>query len=246
MKIVCVMPIYKRPAITIKTLELLKKQELPIHIITIGSCDIDRKTAESVGVEYLQRPNRPLSDKWQYGIYYARQYDPEAIMICGSDAWLTTNWCKVAYKYINDGFDMVGKRDFYTCYLAPNKKVEIIGRTYKTRKDPVGSGRLISKSILNKLNWKLYPSSINASMDGKSFKRLESKNCRLKIITDRDDLIVLSLKSSEWETITPYTKIANHGMFKNLADVGNPADWFNAHFPGAVKELKDIVPTVII
>lgn len=246
MNIVCVMPIYKRQPITIKTLELLKQQSLPIRIVTVGSTNIDKDSASKAGVEYLQHPNRPLSNKWQAGIYYARKYDPDAIMICGSDAWLTTNWCEVAHKYILDGFDMVGKRDFYTSYVVPGQKLAIIGRTYKTRKDPVGSGRLISKNILDKLDWSLYPTGLNSCMDGASYKRLKAQNFKLKVITDYDDMVVMSIKSPLWETITSYNHVRDNPMFVSLSKIGDKRQWLDKYFPNAVSDFEDIAPGIVI
>lgn len=241
------MAIYKRPLITIKTLELLKRHIHPFErIIAVGSCNTDKQTANKAIVDYTEYKNFPVSEKWQHGIYCAQQYDPDAIMICGSDAWLSTNWCMLGKEYVKDGYDIVGKKDFYTCYLAPNSKLSIIGRTYRTRKDPVGSGRLISRNILDKLNWQLYPTGLNSCMDGESYKRMINENAILKVITEHPEMIVMSIKSPLWETITSYSHIANHRMFVPLEDITDNEIWLNTHFPEAIKDLKDIAPTAII
>ena len=50
------------------------------------------KIAEGAGFEYIEHPNFPLSKKWDNGIKYARKFDPDAILIVGSDDIIDANF----------------------------------------------------------------------------------------------------------------------------------------------------------
>lgn len=244
MKIICIMAAYKRAGITLQTLELLKKQTYPLHkIIIVGSDRVDGVVAQKAGLDCIFHKNQPLSDKWQAGVDYARQFNPDAIMICGSDSWLSINWCETARKHLND-FDMFGTKNFYTCYLVPGKRVKIIGRAYRTRKDPAGSGRIISSEILDKIDWQMYPKAQRHSMDGLSFKKLGAQKIRLKVFYDEDDVALLSVKSTAWHTMTSFEHVDKHRMFVALPDIEDKKDWMEKYFPGSTTDLKKLVPGI--
>ena len=249
MKIICVMAVYKRPEITLATIELLKKQTYPLdRIIIVGSCDLDRTVAEKACVEYLHHKNMPLGDKWQHGIAYARKYEPDAILINGSDSWLTTNWCEKTKPFIDKGFHLVGKTKWYSCRVDPNKKLFIVHRAYKSRKDPVGAGRLFSKEILDKMDWKLFPRGIRSSLDGHSYKNMLTKTTvdKVKLLNNIEDAFMMDVKSSTWPTMNPFNFIMSHTQFKDAGAVKNPTNWVEEVFPGSIAFFKTIVPKVII
>jgi hypothetical protein len=153
------MPIYQRPEITLATIDLLKRQTYPLsRIIVVGSCDLDKRTAKKANVEYFHHRNNPLSDKWQFGVTQAKRYKPDAVLINGSDSWLTTNWCEKLGKFIEDGHHLVGKTTWHQCRVNPNKELLILQRFQALhREDPIGAGRLFSEEILNAMNWRLFP-----------------------------------------------------------------------------------------
>jgi hypothetical protein len=248
--IVCVMAIFKRPEITIETVELLKKQEYPLHkIVLVGSCNIDREVAEKTNVEYLHRSNTPLGNKWQAGIEFSRKFKPDAILINGSDSWLTTNWCLKSIQFLRQGYDLIGSTKFYTCNANSNKKIKIIYRTYKDRIDPVGAGRIISKKVLEKMNWKWFPIGQNRSLDIASFRNMTHKvpDSKIKYINNIEGLIVMDIKSKKWFTINSFEAIKRSTKnFKEIGKINQPEDFLRKNFPDSFEQLEKIVPNVII
>lgn len=248
-KIICVMAVYKRPAITIKTIDLMKRQKYPLEkIIIVGSDRIDYEVAERTGVEYLQHENMPLSNKWQYGINYARQFEPDAILINGSDSWLTTNWCAETKDLLHQGYDLIGKTQFYSCKVNPNEKIQVVHRTYKSRQDPVGAGRLISKDILDRLDWKWFPAGRRTGLDGTSFKNMKRRcpDAEVKYINDMQDVLVMGVKSTTWDTINPFRFVMSDPQFTKAGEVEDPKLWLENVFPGSLSIFKELVPGVII
>jgi len=252
MKIVCVMPIYRRQRITLATIDLLKKQTLPLYeIVLIGSCGLDRDTAKKAGVDYIYHDNWPLGAKWQNGIMYAQQvYQPDAILINGSDAWITANWCEKMGKFIEEGYHLVGKKIQYKCKVNPNEKLVVLQRKQISRADPHGGGRLFSKTILDAMNWRLYPPHLNSSLDGESYKRTvrvaerDGINLRIKIADDITDAFVMEVKSSEWPSMNPWRKESSSVFGTKVIE--NPKVWLEKAFPDSLSIFKRLVPDTLI
>lgn len=250
MKIVCVMPIFNRQPITLQTIHWLNAQTLPLHkIIVVGTNDIDRQTAELSGVEFVYCKNNPLSTKVQCGVDFASQYSPDAILMEGSDTWLTNNWCAVGAKYLKDGADLVGRTQGFTCRVNSGEQLIIVSARYRKRTDPFGAGRLISRRALDALNWKLFPPGFNTGLDGRSYTLLSKNVKNLKVINTygKDDTFLVDIKSTSWDTINSFkliTRSSSAVIVEKL--VAPPVEWLNSRFPNSVENLKKIIPGVLI
>ena len=99
--IVGIMPIYGRRAITREAIKLLKEQEYVTTVVVVGSSDIDKETVEDLDITYVEAPNRPLSFKYQAAFDKAKELSPRAILLCGSDDFLTKDWSKVCLEFID-------------------------------------------------------------------------------------------------------------------------------------------------
>lgn len=246
MNIVSVIPIFGRQNITLKTLEIMKKQTHPLHeVVVVGSGDVDKQTAQKAGVVYVHHENKPLSTKWQAGVYRAKDFNPDAILINGSDSWLSANWCEIAKKYIEEGFHLVGKTQWYSCRVNPKQPLMILKASYLNRKDPVGAGRLFSRELLERVNWKIYPDGANGGLDGRSFRlvlpAITSKGVHR--FNDRDEAVIMGVKSTTWTTKTNFAFVQrNYGR----EQVKNPKEWVEKVFPGSLEIFKEVVPGVKI
>jgi len=249
MKIVCVMPIYGRRDITLETLKLLQEQTLPLFkIIVVGSTVGDKETADMANVDYINYSNMPLSDKVQAGIYFARQYEPDALLTTGSDTWLTRNFCEVLGVYIKQGAHLVGKTESYSCKANSNESLEILRHRYKRRKDPIGGGRFLSKAALDFINWRVYPLGLNKGLDNYSYAKLtkDIKNIKIVIANKHTDVFSMDIKSNLWKNITPFSLIkrSHYGLYIEI--INYPEKWVEEKFPGSLKVLKNIVPNINI
>jgi hypothetical protein len=128
MKIACVIATYKRYFLTLNTIKMLKQQTVPLNIIVVGSNNQDKKLSNIRGCHYIQYKNDPLGEKWQAGVNFAKTLNPDALLICGSDNWLVPSWSATCLKYINEGYDLVGKSVFEVCNILPKQNIEIIRR----------------------------------------------------------------------------------------------------------------------
>ena len=143
----------------------------------------------------LKHENLPLSNKWNYSVISAKKYNPDCVMIMGSDDIFFDSYItKVKYN-INRGIDYISNTKWLNCWYF-NNKIIISSDKYIKRAtdDGLGSGRVISSSILNNINWNLYKFDIpiNKCLDGTSFNKI--KSFIKKPIFDIDNYSIILLK----------------------------------------------------
>lgn len=242
--IACVVATYKRYKITAETIKVLKKQTVPVRVIVVGSDNIDKKVCKIEKVDYVFCRNEYLSNKWQYGMNAARKLDPDGVLICGSDSWVSPNWCEVCTPYLEE-YDLIGKNRFWALKMYPYNPLFL--RHFGYEKDnihPIGSGRIWSKKFLEKIDWKLFPKGFKKGLDAQSFANLEEHKGKVKII-DSDKIVSLALKGdwlskSSWKT---YNESFQHysAIIKDKKYIRN---WLEKHFPDSIKALKRIESTI--
>jgi len=247
LKIVCVMAAHGRGRITKKSIERLRRQKYQLNdIVLVGDSNLEKKVAHKTNSRYVNHDNMPLSDKWQSGVDYARTLKPDAIMICGSDSWHTNNWTLRCAKLIDKGSDLVGTTFFHTCKAYPNEKLRIVQRRYvgKRAMEPVGSGRIISARILDELDWELFPEGLRCGLDKPCYDKIIQRGGKVDLIYN--DIKVLGVKST-WDTLNPWKENFKSKLpVKFLREFDNPKEWLDKFFDRAAKDLKQIIPKLII
>jgi len=241
------MAAHGRKDITTKTIRRLQRQKYELtDIVLVGDSIIERDIAKKTDCKYVSHSNMPLSDKWQAGVDFARELNPDSIVICGSDSWYTNNWIKRCAKHITEGYDLVGTIFFNTCKAYPNEKLRIIQRRYvgKRALEPVGSGRAISARILDKFNWKLFPVGLKSGLDKPSYDKIVEYGGKIKIVNH--DIKGLGIKST-WDTLNPWKdNFRSKPPIRIIKEFSNPENWLDRFFDRAVKDLIDIIPKIII
>ena len=232
-QIVCVMPIHGREAITIETIKMLKKQSYPFHkIILVGDSEAEEKIAKETDCHFVKFPNNPLSRKVQAGINEARKFNPDAIVVSGSDDWLSYKYNETYVKYIDD-YDIIGNKEWLVLQILDDKNIELAKGNYNNnREDPIGAGRTITRGILDKMDWQIYDFEKDSSLDGESFSKMKVLNATVKLLNNPD--AVLCCIKSTWPCINPY--IINN----KVSDMHNYHDKFNELFPEADKSLDKL------
>ena len=163
------------------------------------------------------------------------------MLISGSDSWITDNWCDIVSKYLLMGYDLIGKKEFYTSKIMPNRKPIIIKRRYNNKiKIPVGQGRIISRKVLNKMNWKLFPKDKSKALDTHSTKKILDHGGKIKIL-ELDKIKSLGIRST-WETLSQF-KIQSKRLI-NIKFIEDHKVWINEYFPDSVDVLDNIIENI--
>ena len=144
-----VVPIWKREATTKLVLDWYEK--IDCDVLVVGS-EGEKSRRMSQG-PYLEAPNYPLDAKYDLGISHCRMYDPDAVALVGSDDFITGDYFEWAMSQIALGFyltDLVNEKVFYWSGYTGTDKTSGMHRLG----DAIGAGRVYSKAILDRLDWK--------------------------------------------------------------------------------------------
>jgi len=201
--VVCLIGVWGRLDLVKINIDLLKRQTKKCKILLIVSCPKDKKFAIDNGVEWVYTENQPLGRKWQVGLDACKKYNPNAILINGSDDLLSLNWVEKCYHYIvNQHYDIVGKSNWYILDLVDKKPYRF---KYRNSRILLGAGRMISRSILDELNWSLFPLHKSKGLDTYCNTILNQHNAT-RLVLNTNDIFVVSLKG-KYDTLNSMSKI---------------------------------------
>lgn len=183
-KIVILTCVWKRPELTKVVLsyyEHLKRElagKINLELLAVGSeRDISRNLCQECGFDYLEYPNEPLSAKWEYGLNRCSDYDPDAVIIVGSDDIISQNLIEFYAGQIQEGLVFCGLKDGYFLDMMNQKLYWWVGYgdkvDYKRVGETIGMGRCLSRTLLDKLGFSIWKGlDINRSLDRAMTTRL--------------------------------------------------------------------------
>jgi len=183
-KIVILTCVWKRPELTKVVLsyyEHLKRElagKINLELLAVGSeRDISRNLCQELGFDYLEYPNEPLSGKWEYGLNRCSDYDPDAVIIVGSDDIISQNLIEFYAGQIQEGLVFCGLKDGYFLDMMNQKLYWWVGYgdkvDYKRVGETIGMGRCLSRTLLDKLGFSIWKGlDINRSLDRAMTARL--------------------------------------------------------------------------
>ncbi|WP_302554568.1 hypothetical protein [Comamonas kerstersii] len=189
LRIVLLTCVWQRPALTEIFLNYYKgiakklEGEIELILMAVGSeGDSSRKLCEKYGFYYLEYKNLPLSDKWEFGLKNSREFDPDAVIIVGSDDFLSFSLFRCYANFLNEGYLFVGISDACFLDLANSEKIlywKGYGGLNRDRGMPwrlnetLGMGRMYSGLLLKHMDYSLWHGiHINKGLDGVAKDRL--------------------------------------------------------------------------
>lgn len=169
-------------------------------VVCVGATSEEHRVSVSAGADFLYHDNYPLGRKWNAGFQYAAtRYNPDAYVFVGSSDWLSNNWLDETLPYLSD-YDMIGKPDFYLLDVQPDLKRACHwgGYTEVERiNEPIGIGRILSRSILEQLDFTPFDNNIDKSLDWSMYQKVLAKGGRIKNITG-EHIKSLSISHYNW------------------------------------------------
>lgn len=220
-KCVAVIPIKGRLPLLKHTIERLYKKNGVFKVICVGETEDEKNLVESCGAEFINHENKPLGKKWNAGFMEAKKYNPDCCLFVGSSDWVSDNWLPYCSQYLRE-YDMIGKPDFYLLDYGRRLRVcHWSGYTDKRRlNEPIGIGRVLSKRILEKMNWKPMDDKLDSSLDWSMYQKVILYSGRIKMINN-DEIKSLSLSTSQWENKHKFEdhwsgKLPSKRLYENL------------------------------
>lgn len=237
MKVIAVLPCKGRePLLKLTVSRLLKQCDA---VIVAGHTITER--AACAGAEFLMcNPDMPLGAKWQLCIDVAMTQKPDAILIMGSSDMISDNWIPELYKYLDEGYAMVGTSGIHFLDVQMRNNLRLVhwkGYNNYRSGEPIGTGRLISAKAIQMMGGNVFDRHINHSLDYSTMQKLDHISCKwgeklVKTVNYSMDCPVkcLSISTYRWEN--------KHNFGNMLIDssstrVSNPHDFTGEWFPEA-------------
>lgn len=195
-KVVACIPVNGRLPLLKHTIERLYKKNGVYKVICSGG-DEEKDTCINAGAEFIIHPNHPLGRKWNAAFQAARKHNPDACLFVGSSDWLSDNWISSLSPFINE-YDLVGLPGCYFADIGQEYRA-CYWPGYKGRREgeSIGIGRMISRRILNLMNWQPFNDNIDNSLDFSMDEKV-LKHAGKRIMVDAKEIFSLSISTNKW------------------------------------------------
>lgn len=153
----------------------LKSLPQDAYLICVGDKDENLNLFEESKIKgtYIIHKNKPISDKWNYGLQFARNVDFSHLVITGSDDVFSADlwdW----YKTLDVQY--AGLLDIYFMNY-PNVKIKYCDGFRANRQgEPHGAGRAFTREVLESVNWQLWDNGLDIGLDASMTERLRHVN----------------------------------------------------------------------
>ncbi len=155
---------------------LRKDSGLNIHVICTGDKD-QAKIAEKFDIEFIPMPNKPVSRKFQRSLTRASTYNPNSVLILGSDDIISTQTVINLHDIISGkppvyaGSYVGGLSMIYFYSTVPETAGQLL---CLERGGVFGAGKIVSNHILAKLDYMLWNKDKNYALDAMAQKRIDT------------------------------------------------------------------------
>lgn len=217
MLVAIVTAVWKRPevfdmfAAGIRDLQLKFHGRLEIICCVAGS---EKQISRNMvlahqGFYYVEYSNHPLHQKMNQATLLARKFDPDYCLMVGSDDLIGLNLMERYFTLMGQGIDYAYLTDCYFYDITTKRGLYWGGYTRPfNRGKGAGIGRLISKKVLNLINWICWPPGFDRILDTGFDKQIDRLRCsKIEINLKREKLFALDIKSST--NMTPFEKWDN-------------------------------------
>jgi hypothetical protein len=149
---------------------------------------------------YVEYPNTPVAQKFNAAFLKAKEFNPDLVVLIGSDDLISYSLIEYYKKnYSKDADYLLGLQDLYYYDSVSKQAIYMDGVIYDKRVIPIGCGRVFSRAILDKLNWKPYGTmKINSGLDTNSTKYMEMKGIGMKTVTMQEsNSVCVDIKTND-------------------------------------------------
>lgn len=145
--------------------------DIEVVPIAVGSEGVSSAAiAEEAGWQYLHHANQPLGAKWNAGMELMKDLDVGAVMIVGSDDFLSVDLFTAVASEIATwagGPLWYGVRDCYVLHAASGRLKHFEGYAANDQRagEPIGTARVYSNDWLALRDWKPWPDDAISGLD---------------------------------------------------------------------------------
>jgi hypothetical protein len=196
-RVVAVIPVHERLELLPHTISRLYRKNGVHKVICVGDGMAEKAICEQFGAYWVPFQNKPLGAKWNAGFIAARQFNADAVLYVGSSDWLSDNWITTMKPLVNQ-HQMVGVPGCHFIDIA--HKLRLVywpGYTGERSNETIGIGRMLSKDLLDKINWTPFDDKKDSSLDRSMKDRAERIGVK-EYFVKNDELKALSISTYKW------------------------------------------------
>lgn len=164
------------------------------------------------GWDTIDHPNQPLPQKFNAAFLRAKEHEPDAVMLVGSDGLISDQLVEYYKTHYSPEEDFIlGLKDLYFYNVDTAEMLHWHGLPTGL---PIGHGRIFSKKILDNLDWKPYGDlTVKRGLDTNSSHYMKSKGITGQCVTMQEAGIAADLKTNM--TLNPFDEWRYNGETKS-------------------------------
>jgi hypothetical protein len=240
-RVVAALAVYGRLPLLEHTIRRLYEKNGCYKVVCAGDGVEEKKLCESLGAVWTPRRNKPLGMKWNSAFQKARDFNPDAIVFCGSSDWLSDNWFSIMRPHVErhdfvgvPGCDLIDIHNTIRgCHWAGYK-----GYRKERENESIGIGRMLSRRLLNAMDWTPFDPALDNSLD-RSMKDRAFQFKQMKDFMVHDDrLKALSISTHLWPNKHKFEMHWAQMIPSKIME--DPAKWCEENFPEVLELQKTL------
>jgi len=177
--------------------------------VLVDSNGYNRESSVEYGSQYYDFPNQPLSNKFNYAMSKFKHLGMDAVMIMGTDNFIDYNMFAEYIKTVRNGYDLIGALDSYIYDSLTGSMFHFIGYTNYRFGETLGAGRVLSKKVLQMLDYRPWNNGLSRGLDRSMWDKIKPLNIiEYKIQTKKNNFLLLGVKTDVF--------MSNVKLFKNI------------------------------
>lgn len=246
-KVVACLAVHGRLPLLKHTIQRLYVKNGCYRVICSGDQREDKALCESLGAVWVPYNNRFLGDKWNQSFLKAKDYNPDAVVFVGSSDWVCDDWFSIMQPYV----EQHGFAGTPGCYLADlGNVIRLVhwkgykGYREERADETIGSGRMLSRRLLDAIHWQPFKPTLNASLD-RSMKDLSKLKGYTDFMVHDERLKSLSISTHLWPNKHNFDMHwGTHPRHYIPSTKMNPEPFISYHFP-EINQLFESLPKPI-
>lgn len=197
MKIAIVTCLWKRDELTKSVLQYYENTFKEIDINFLACYSKGESLSDYIfDWQFVEYPNEPLSQKFNFAFESARQFNPDAVILIGSADLLSKELIEYYQKnYSSDADYVLGLKDLYLYEISSRRTMFWHGFPAAYADQPVGGGRIFSRKVLDIMNWRPYGDmQLNRGLDNNSSLLMKKQGIGMQTVLMQDSGIAVGLK----------------------------------------------------
>lgn len=197
-RVIACLPVLGRLPLLKQTIKRLYQKNGCYRVICAGDGRRERDLCKRSGAIWVEAANKPLGNKWNLAFLKAKEYSPDAVLYVGSSDWLSDNWIPAMRPYV-EAHGITGVPGCHFGDISMRGRIRIVywpGYVGERSNESIGIGRMLSKKLLDLIDWQPFDPAKNQSMDA-SMKAKCAKVGHHDFFV-KEDIAAMSISTDQW------------------------------------------------